>query len=731
VRVVPVILVFLALVLVGLSTDSPGLVVAATAATAAEGGERWVTLEEVGVGMLLRRTDEGMQPLPVLTSTIDLEVTGPLIAGTVRQGFRNQTAEVIEAVYVFPLPERAAVDHMEMQVGRRRIVSVVQERQRARQTYARAKRSGQKAALVEGERPNLFTTSVANINPGEAIDVTIRYFDVAAYDDGVFSLAFPLTFTPRFIPPAQLYCSDPDDPVVATARRADAARVSPPFVAAGDSRFPEATIRVRLHPGLPLTAVRSASHRLAATEDQGVWSVQPAACPTPADRDFLLTWQPELGTEPRSALFVEDHDDARYALLMTVPPLPGASPAPADGADTAAPTATRASGPATETMFVIDVSGSMQGPSIVQARQALLAALDRLRPDDTFNILEFNDQSQLFRRDFQPAAEPELTAACRWVRSLRADGGTMMYPALLRAVSRFAGADATRSRRLILITDAAIGNESQLLSEVAGGLGNIRLHIVGIGNAPNRFLVRRLAELGGGLAAFVASEDDAVNGIDRFLERIGRPVMANLEVAWRECMPDETYPARLPDLFNGEPVLLAARFNTDCSPRATLAGLLGEDRITFDLTPYDTAQRRAGIATLWARRKVADLNALFYGGADPDTIRERIVAVGTRFNLVTRHTSLVAVEQVITASDQAHTRRLPSGLPAGSRLLAGKTGYLPATGTDAPLRRLLSLVLLVIGGAVWWAAWLAARRSHKPALPSRCADGPAPTGRRS
>jgi len=636
-----------------------------------------ITMDAVGCGELLWRHADGLVPLTAVSTDVVIEVNGPLIAGTVSQRFVNPTDEVIEAVYVFPLPENAAVHAMEIIVGERRIVSIVQEKQQARRTYETAKAAGRRAALVEQQRPNLFTTVVANICPGDEIVVELGYLDRADYVDGKFDMAFPLTFTPRYNPPSRSF-----------------AGITSRWVADGDARYPTATLRVELYPGVEIERIDSVSHELRIDEDAGHWYVTPAAVTVPADRDFLLAWRPVASVEPLSALFVEDRDDGRYALLMIVPAV--------DERVSRTPTIP------TETLFLVDVSGSMQGASIIQARTALTRALNRLTPRDRFNIMSFSNDSRLYRRHFSDGDPSALADARAWVNRLAADGGTEMHPALLRAMSCFLADDESTagfSKRIILITDAAIGNESQLLREATADLGTVRLHVVGIGGAPNRYLVRRLAEYGGGLSTFVATNDGAENGIDTFLERVARPQIAQPRLDWAGVVEPEAYPVRLPELYAGELLLWSGRFPADADVRGDFSAEIAGRTLTRTLaTPTTTSP---GVAVRWAREKVAGLMADSHRGADQNIIRNRIIQTGLDFGLVTPYTSRVAVEEAVSADAPPTPCRLPNGLPHGTEF----ESTLPNCGTTRPLLRMIGLLALMLGGGALVVARFAGTRS--------------------
>jgi Ca-activated chloride channel family protein len=640
-----------------------------------------VSLPEVGAGELLWKSPDGLVPLPVLECGVRIDVTGMMVHGRVTQSFENVFDEVIETVYVFPLPESAAVHAMEMRIGDRRIVAVVREREEAKKTYEAARKAGKKAALVEQDRPNLFTTTAANINPGETVQVVLDYVHELTWTDGAFHIAFPLTFTPRFMP----FAPSQDPAGVSAAVAADyepraVNRILTPFVPASDPRVPRASVEVRLRAGVGVEDLESPSHLVRSRWDGNELIVEPEGGPIPADRDFLLSWRVAPGNEPRAAVFVEERPEGRYALILVVPPL-------VDALDHGLPT---------ETLFIIDVSGSMDGPSIEQAREALLAALDRLRPGDTFDLLAFNDSNHAFRGRFLDVDEDSLDDARRWVRALHAAGGTMIEPALRRGIDAIRDRPTDRIRRIVFLTDGAVGNEAELLAGIESGLGGASLHTVGIGSAPNRYLMRKMAERGRGICAFVSGTGGAENAIDAFFRRIDRPAMTDLSLAWEGITPIEVYPSRLPDLHQGEPLVLSAWLPPGSDTgRVTLSGRLPYDTLDVALDLQPGAPEGSGVAIRWARAKVGALMDSLHEGAEQDEVRRSVIRVATAFMLVTRYTSLVAVEEFPSAWDEARRANLPNGLPAGSKLVA----QLPLGGTSAPLLLLIAFVLLVVGTA--------------------------------
>jgi Ca-activated chloride channel family protein len=659
-----------------------------------EAGAQGVDPAAIGAGQLLWRSVRGLVPLPVVDIAVSLEVSGVMARGSLTQTFSNPTAGTIEAVYLFPLPERAAVDTMEMRIGDRRVVAVAQEKAEARKIYEAARQERKKASLVDQRRPNLFSTVLANINPGETVEVVIAYVEEVACENGEFSLTFPLTYTPRFLPAPDL----PGQSESEGGRGEDAPHAAAPpvsdgsFVAGDGPLAPRARIAATIRAGLPLAAVRSPSHAIRVEEEQGVWTIAPDAGMVPADRDFVLRWTVQRGAEPEGTVFIEEREGERYALLMLVPPAAGSE---------------AGWGLPTTTLFIVDVSSSMDGPSIRQARRALLAALDSLRPGDSFNLLRFNDRNEPYSERFQAVTGAAIDAAKAWVDQLEASGGTDIAPAVLRGLGMVAESDPWPAQRVILITDGAVGNEEDLFRSVSADLGNARFHVIGIGSAPNRFLMRRLALFGRGSCEFIAGLDEVAERMSRFLGRIDRPVMTDLVLDWEEGPPREIYPERLPDLYAGEPLYVSLRLDPrGAATRAVLQGRLADRTVRTVLEVAAGAPAGSGVATRWARAHVESALDRLHFGADADLIRAEVVAVARAFNLVTRYTSLVAVEELRTATGEWQTRSIATGLPRGSTLL-GAT--LPQGGTRRPLLVAAGLLLLSLAAGIYLLAYRAIR----------------------
>ena len=652
------------------------------AAPAAPGSAAAAPLpEDVGGGGLFVRSGNGQawQPLPRLESEVELSITGLVARARVVQRFANPSDRWLEGVYAFPLPELAAVDHLDMRVGQRVIEGQIQERAEARKSYEAAKRDGRRASLVEQQRPNLFTTSVANLGPGEEVEVAIEYQETLRYEEGVYRLRFPMGVTPRFTPPDRPPAGGAPPAqsgitLVSTAAPEGTCIDFPVLDPAAGPAHP-IHLRVDLEPGFPLAELHSPSHTVAIAGDpDGRHTVELHDYP---DRDFVLEWRPEAGSAPRAALFSESRADDHYALLMVMPP----------GAGSGAARLTR------EVVFVIDTSGSMGGASIGQAREALALALERLAPGDRFNVIEFDDDTRALFPASVPASREHLELARRRVAALRADGGTHMLPALQAAL----GGDSGHGdlRQVVFVTDGSIGNEAQLFAAIERDLGRSRLFTVGIGPAPNGHFLTRAARHGRGTHTFIANPSELDAKMGELFAKLESPLLSDIEVLWNDEV--QMWPDRVPDLYAGEPVVVAARL-----PRfvgeVVVRGRRGDAPWQVRL-PLEPGAPQRGLGVLWARRKIAAGMEALALGADAGAVRAAVIEVALEHHLVSRYTSLVAVDvtPVRPLAERLAGGRLALNPPAG---WSAPSGALPRGGTPAALLRGLGGVLLVLASGL-------------------------------
>lgn len=623
-------------------------------------------------GGMLWVEGEGDEPwlAPQVQSDVQLVVTGMIARARVEQVFENPSEQAVEAVYVFPLPDTAAVDGLTLTVGTRRIVGEIRQREDAERVYERAANAGKKASLVSQERPNVFTTSVANIGPGELVTVSITYQEDVRYDQGEFSILFPSTLTPRYNPGgARGDVTDLGAPG-SGSRVVDAARISPPTRL--DGTGPLLDVRVTLDAGVALSQIDSPSHELEiARPTQGPVDIRLKDGPVLADRDFRLRWRPAPSAAPTSAIFTEDFGGERYALLMLLPP---------------AHAAAKPAALPRETTFVVDTSGSMAGTSIVQAIASLRTGLRALAPRDSFNVIEFDSTARRLFDDAEPASPENIARALDWVAHLEADGGTEILAALELALG--SAAHAERVQQLVFITDGSVGNEDELFRFIHERLGERRLFTVGIGSAPNRHFMRGAARFGRGTFTMVSSLADVSTQLDGLWAQLDAPVMRDVAVRWDAGTPD-VWPRRTPDLYAGQPLVVLAKLARE-SRSATLTGALAGQAITLPVS-LEHAARGTGIHQLWARRQIESLMDQSAEGTDDATLRASIVPLALQHHLVSKYTSLVAVDAVATSDGRAPRASVGLALPAGSEMF----GNLPQTGTPGPFCILFGVMSFV------------------------------------
>lgn len=644
-----------------------------------------VTPSRVGEGCLLYRSPLSgrYETVPLVHTDVALDVRGLVAAATVTQQYVNNTNEPIEAVYVFPLPHDAAVYDMEIRIGNRVIRSLIKEREEAKRTYEAAKSEGKRAALVEEERPNIFTASVANLMPGDHVDVRLRYVEPLRWEESRLRLVFPMVVGPRYITGTEAVGHDGAGWAADSDAVPDASRITPPVRNPETRPGHDISLAVDLDAGFEFGAIKSVSHEISVRRlADGRQHVELASGATIPNKDFVLEVQQAESAQPKTALFLspEKESGETYFLLTALPP-------------TVQPTKRVP----LEMLYLIDISGSMSGTSIQQAREALLQALDRLTPADRFGIVAFNHSYYEFASQPLTANPDNVAAARRYVQGLEANGGTEMLPALLHVMQK--PETSGYLRHIVLLTDGDLGNEEQIFAALRHDLGGARLYTVAIGSAPNFFLATKMAQFGRGSFTHIADISEIREQMGRLLETIESPVLTDVRLSFEGVELAEVYPQRLPDLFLRQPLLVFGRISQGRKGTVRLTARAGdqpfETSIPFDVS---TASFHAGITTLWARQRVEDLMDR-WREADEDTresIRTGLIVHAIRYHLVTRFTSLVAVEEVIAnVGGESRTVPVPTELPAGMQL--DKVFGAPATGTADAFLEMLGVILLLIG----------------------------------
>ena len=584
---------------------------------------------------------------PTLGTDVSILVSGPVARTTLIQSFTNPSDQWVEGVYVFPLPEGAAVDSLRLKVGERLIEGTIKEKQEAKAIYEAAKAAGQTAALTEQERPNIFTNSVANIGPGETITLRLTYQETVEMEADGFALRFPMVVGPRYNPPAETVQMVEFGANGFANSVTDAARITPPVLRPEMGPINPVTLRVDLDAGFDVGELISPSHKLSYIEDaDGSFDITLDG-DVYADRDFVLEWNPKSGPTPSAGLFTETREAMDYHLLMVTPPV-----------------GTQALNMPRDVTFILDVSGSMAGESIDQAKEGLSRALDTLGDDDRFNIIAFDDQTYPMWGGLRDAKTRNVSQAQTWLRRLNGGGGTEMLPALEAALSQQMETEG-RLAQILFLTDGAIGNEDQLFELIQEDRGEARVFTIGMGSAPNTHFMRRAAEIGQGTHVHIGNISEAADRMDELTLKLERPALTDIRLTWPDGTLVESFP--IPDLYEGEILNLTAKAPTGVSGRVRVTGLRGDTPWEAQL-PLGQLSSREGVSKLWAREKINALEVERLSNYPRQAeIDEIILTTALEHSLVSRLTSLVAVDVTPRrpVGEDLHTQAMPTNLPKG------------------------------------------------------------------
>lgn len=619
---------------------------------------------------------------PLKHTAVKTEISGFLARVIVTQQFENPFTDKIEAVYTFPLPQAAAVDDMTIVVGNRTVKGKIMRREEAQATYEAARAKGQVAALLSQQRPNIFSQAVANILPGQKIDVTISYVETLKYDEGSYEWSFPMVVAERYIPAArtnteassagattqQATTTDatPGEPVP------DAQQISPPVIPNGRRAGHDISIEVNIDAGVPLVGFQSKTHEIDAVQPspgQAIVRLKDQA--TIPNKDFVLRYD-VAGSQVADALLTHRDGRGGFFTFILQPPqrvtVPDVMPK--------------------ELVFVLDTSGSMSGFPIEKAKETMMLALDGLYPGDTFNVILFSGDTKILFSEPVPATPANINKAKNLLSQAKGDGGTEMMKAIRAAL---APSDAQDHVRITcFMTDGQVGDDMEIISEVQKH-PHARVFAMGFGSAPNRFLLDKITEYGRGEVEYVTENGDTSGVAKRFHERVRNPLLTDVSIDWADLPVTDVYPKTIPDLFSAKPVIISGRYAAGGKGVIRLKGVMSGHEFVREI-PVELPEQESQhdvLATLWARRKVDDLMNQDMSGMQAgkmrDNLKSEIVNLGLTYRMMTQFTSFVAVEDSIP-TDGIEPRRVdvPVEVPAGSTTyLGGVTETVTVTGGAA------------------------------------------------
>jgi len=579
--------------------------------------------------------DPTVDQLPLKDTRVDISVAGVIADVKVRQIYRNEGSRPINASYVFPASTRAAVYAMRMQIGNEIIVAKIKEREQAKKEFEEAKEEGKSASLLEQHRPNVFSMSLANIMPQEQVEIELRYTELLVPTDNVYELVFPSVVGPRY--------ASPDN-----ANKKDGKFVETPYLHEGQKPTSALHITTRIVSGVPIYDLTCPSHQI-----NPQWQGQNAAelklddsDPFQGNRDFVVRYR-LAGDQIASGLLLFQGTDENFFLYMAQPPQRVAKEAI----------------PPREYIFVVDVSGSMDGFPLNTSKRLLTDLIGKLRPTDSFNVVLFAGDSTVLSPQSLQANQANIAKAIHLLDEQRGSGGTELLPAIKEAMSlpRQEGI----SRSVVLVTDGYISGEQGVFDHIRANLNRCNVFAFGIGGSVNRYLIEGVAKAGMGEPFIVTDESEAGAAAAKFREYIQTPVLTDIQVRSVGFDTYDVNPMQFPDLFAQRPIILFGKWRGPVAGTIELTGKtgLGEYVSRLDVASSQPDEANSALRYLWARSRIAELSD--YGTSDvTEEAAKAITALGLKYNLLTRYTSFIAVREVVTnPTGSAEDVKQPLPLP--------------------------------------------------------------------
>ena len=619
----------------------------------------------------------GVEAMPLESTRADVHITGVIADVVVHQTYRNDGATTISARYVFPASTRAAVYGMQMKIGDRTIVAKIKEREEAKAEYEEAKSEGKTASLLEEDRPNVFSMSVANILPKDHIDVELRYTELLVPTDGIYELDYPTVVGPRYVSerpeaePGGLRPTGGKDGTAATN-----GFTATPYTHAGTGPSYQFGMSVHIAAGMPIAAIESPSHPIVTTWDakhDGATVDLDGADTTAGNRDFVLRYQ-LAGKDIAQGLLLFQGAKESFFLTMVQPPRRPATELI----------------PPREYTFIVDVSGSMEGFPLGVAKHLMHDLLGRLRPSDKFDVILFSGASQLYAPTSVPATATEVDKAIHFVDAHDGGGGTELLPAIQQAMAL--PHDSSMSRSFVVITDGYIAEEPQVFDQIRDHLGEANVFSFGVGSSVNRHLMEGVAKAGQGEAFIVLDEKEGETAAQKFRQYIESPVLTHVNVAFDGLDTYDVQPKVLPDVFAERPVIVFGKYRGTPKGTITLTGVSGHGRFVskLDVASATPDAANGALAYLWARSKISELSDFYREDAN----RKDVVALGLQYNLLTKFTSFIAVQDIVRTTQASTDVDQPLPMPEGvsDAAVSGGTDSMEV-GAEPPLFLLLALGL--------------------------------------
>jgi Ca-activated chloride channel family protein len=577
--------------------------------------------------------DPTVDPFPLLETKAKVDIAGVIAAIELTQVYKNEGKRTIEAVYCFPLGTKSAIHAMRMRIGNRIIEAKIEERAAAKRIYEQAKEEGKVASLLEQERPNVFQMKVANIMPGDRIEVRVNYTELLVPEKGIYEFVFPTVVGPRYSDKKEDKAKDHDR------------WLKTPYLHEGQESPYAFDITATLRTGIPLSSVWVSSHKVTVQKERDRAEIKLAPEEKKGgNKDFILRYTLQ-GERIQTGLLLYPGEEENFFLLMLQPPKrvsPGAVPP-------------------REYVFIVDVSGSMNGFPLEVSKALITEIIQNLRRKDYFNILFFAGGSEVLSPQPLRATQENKRKALAMLEGQQGGGGTQILPALQQALAL--EKKAGLSRIIVTATDGYVAVEKEAFDLIRANLNKANFFAFGIGSSVNRYLIEGMARAGRGEPFVVTKQGEASQAAKQFAEYINAPLLTDIEVALQGFDAYDIEPPTLPDLFAQRPLILFGKYR-DAGGKIAVKGRTawGDYKQVIPVSPQSADEKNAALRYLWARERIARLDDYGKIGAD---VKEEVTELGLRYHLMTQYTSFVAVDTIVRDTGEVVTVKQPLPLPQG------------------------------------------------------------------
>ncbi len=581
--------------------------------------------------------DASVDDLPLKSTDVDVNITSIIADVTIQQVYENQGNQVLEATYVFPMSEKAAVYSMEMRIGDRLLVADIREKQQARAEYEQAISEGRTASLLEQERPNVFQMSVGNVLPNDRIMITLKYTEYVLPEAGTYQFVFPTVVGPRYHEPNT------------TAQAARAQFAATPYLKSDQDNPSGFNLKATLSSSVPIVNVECKTHQVTidqASKKRVEVKLKPNTTPG-NNRDFILEYNLR-GKGIADGVQLYDHGDEQFFMAMVQPP----KYTPSDDI------------PPREYIFLVDVSGSMNGFPLEVTKKLMRNLVANLKPDDRFNVVLFESSAKVLANESLLATEENVHKAVQFFGQQRGGGGTRMINGLQTALGLPRHSDAL-SRSVVVITDGYVTVEKEAMELIKSHLDEMNFFAFGIGSSVNRYLIEGLAKVGQGLPFIVTNDSEAGPIAERFRKYIQTPVLSNIEVQYKGLDVYDLNYEKFPDLLSERPLVITGKYKGVPKGAIVVTGYSGKRKITRKIKLNDDQLRdeHNAIRYLWAREKIALLDDYDNYNQDDEATIATVTNLGLKYNLMTAYTSFVAIEKMIRLENGQEVVHVKQALP--------------------------------------------------------------------